>query len=291
MEKKQLKAEGFLVILTIIWGGTFAVIKTGLNDSTPLMLISVRFGAAFLIFTLLYFKKFSFNGKKTIYRGLILGVLMFLGYGLQTLGLNYTTASRAGFITYTYALFIPFLQFYVLKRKPVLGNIVGLLVVFGGLWIISNPMGGDLNIGDLITFGAAISYAFYIIFLDKITKEENPALMTAIQFLVTAILGLITSLFLEDPFIKFSPNLIYSILYLVILGSVVSIYLMNLYQRDTTPMRAVLIYSLEPVFAVLFALVILKESFSFREIVGSVLILLGVLVSELWEFVRFGKKR
>ena len=291
MDKTRFKAETFLVLLTIIWGGTFAFIKTGLNDTTPLMLLAVRFGAAFILFSLFYFRKFAFYGRKTIYNGLILGVLMFLGYGFQTIGLNYTSASKAGFITFTYALFVPFLQYYILKRKPVLGNILGLVVVFAGLWIISNPTGGSFNIGDFITFGSAISYSFYIIYLDKITKVESPALMTAIQFLVTALLGLIASIIFEEPYIKLSTSFIFSIVYLVVLGSIFCIYMMNLYQKETTPMRAVLIYSLEPVFAVVFAIFLLNESFTGREFLGSSLILGGVLLSELWEFLRLGKSR
>jgi len=215
---------------------------------------------------------------------------MFLGYAAQTVGLNYTSASRAGFITFTFALFVPFLQFYILKKKPVMGNIAGLIIVFIGLWTISKPVDGPFNIGDFIMLGAAVAYAFFIIYLDVFNKKENPALMTSIQFLVTALLSLAASLILEDPFVTMSRQFVFSILYLVILGSVFCLYMMNLYQKDTTPMRAVLIYSLEPVFGVVFAIILLGEQFSGREILGALLILGGVLVSELWEFLRLGKR-
>jgi drug/metabolite transporter (DMT)-like permease len=291
MDKKRFKAEVFLVLVTIIWGGTFAVIKTGLEDSTPLMLLTVRFGASFIIFTAIYFRKFRFNGKRTIINGIILGILMFIGFAAQTVGLDYTTASRAGFITFTFALFVPFLQVYFLKKKPLFGNILGLVIVFSGLWIISNPTGGAFNVGDLIMFLAAVGYAFFIIFLDIFNKKENPEIMTAIQFFVTAVLALIFSYIFEEPFINFSRDFIFSILYLVVLGSVFCLYMMNIYQKDTTPMRAVLIYSLEPVFGVVFAIILLGESFSAKEIIGSALILGGVLVSELWEFLRLWNRR
>lgn len=291
MDKKRLKAEFFLIIVTIIWGGTFAVIKTGLEDSTPLMLLTVRFGASFLIFTAIYYRKFKYLGKSTIINGIILGVLMFFGYAAQTVGLAYTTASRAGFITFTFALFVPFLQVHFLKKKPLAGNIVGLIIVFCGLWIISKPTGGPFNVGDMIMLIAAVAYAFFIIFMDIINKKENPEMMTAIQFFVTAVLSLVASFLFEDPFIILSRDFIFSIVYLVVLGSVFCLYMMNLYQKDTTPMRAVLIYSLEPVFGVIFAIILLGESFSSKEIIGSALILTGVLISELWEFLRLGKRR
>lgn len=291
MDKKQIKAELFLILVTIIWGGTFAVIKTGLTATTPLMLLGIRFGASFILFTLLYFKKFIYKGRKSIVNGIILGILMFLGYAAQTVGLNYTSASRAGFITFTFALFIPFLQIYILKKKPVFGNILGLIVVFIGLWIISSPGDGPFNIGDFIMLGAAVAYAFFIIFLDVINRTENPALMTSIQFLVTAVLSFSASFILEEPYIEMSAQFIYSILYLVLLGSIFCLYMMNLYQKDTTPMRAVLIYSLEPVFGVIFAIILLGEQLSGKEIIGASFILGGVLLSELWEFLRLGKRR
>ncbi|MBI9100728.1 MAG: DMT family transporter [Spirochaetaceae bacterium] len=291
MDKKRIKAELFLVLVTIIWGGTFAVIKTGLTATTPLMLLSLRFGASFLLFTAMYFRKFSFHGKRSIINGIILGVLMFLGYAAQTVGLKFTSASRAGFITFTFALFVPFLQFYILKKKPVMGNILGLIIVFIGLWTISRPTDGPFNKGDFIMLGAAVAYAFFIIFLDMINRVENPELMTSIQFFVTTILSLAASFVLEDPHIEMSSQFIYSIIYLVVLGSVFCLYIMNLYQKDTTPMRAVLIYSLEPVFGVIFAIILLNESFSSKEIAGSALILGGVLISELWEFLKLWKRR
>jgi len=259
MDKKRIKAELFLVLVTIIWGGTFAVIKTGLTATTPLMLLSVRFGASFLLFSILFFRKFTLRGRKSIVNGIILGIFMFLGYAAQTVGLKYTSASRAGFITFTFALFVPFLQFYILKKKPLFGNILGLIIVFAGLWVLSKPTGGSFNKGDFIMLGAAVAYAFFIIFLDLINRTENPELMTSIQFLVTAVLSFIASFILEDPYIDMSPQFIYSILYLVILGSVICLYMMNLYQKDTTPMRAVLIYSLEPVFGVIFAIILIRE--------------------------------
>ncbi|MBB6482607.1 DMT family transporter [Spirochaeta isovalerica] len=291
MDKKRIKAEIFLVLVTIIWGGTFAIIKTGLEDSTPLMLLAVRFGAAFLIFSLLYFKKFKFNGKKTIINGIILGIFMFIGYAAQTVGLAYTTASKAGFISFTFALFVPFLQIWILKRKPFMGNVVGLIVVFAGIWIISKPTGGPFNVGDMIMLIAAVGYAFFIIFMDLINKKESPELMTSIQFLTTSLLSIIASFFLEEPKLNPTPSFLFSIAYLVILGSVFCLYMMNLYQKDTSPMRAVLIYSLEPVFGVIFAIILLGESFSIREVSGALLILGGVLLSELWEIIGIGKRR
>jgi len=291
MDKKRIKAEIFLVLVTIIWGGTFAIIKTGLEDSTPLMLLAVRFGAAFLLFTLFYYRKFRFKGRSTIINGIVLGIFMFIGYAAQTVGLAYTTASRAGFISFTFALFVPFLQIWILKRRPLIGNIIGLMVVFSGIWIISKPTGGPFNIGDMIMLIAAVGYAFFIVLMDLINKKESPELMTSIQFLTTALLSFAASFFLEDPVINPTPTFLLSIAYLVILGSVFCLYMMNLYQKDTTPMRAVLIYSLEPVFGVIFAIILLGEGFSSREVVGALLILGGVLLSELWEIIGIGKRR
>ena len=111
--KNVRKSELLLIFITVIWGGTFVSIKAALSYSSPLLLMGIRFLTAFLFFTLINRIHFFRISKTTFRNGVILGVLMFLGYGLQTIGLQYTSASRSGFITYFYALLTPFFQYLI----------------------------------------------------------------------------------------------------------------------------------------------------------------------------------
>ncbi len=286
------KAELYLILITLVWGGTFVSIKTALDDASPLLLMGLRFLSAFLFFSLFYRIRFRSFSSRVVKKGLILGFLMFLGYGLQTVGLKYTTASRSGFITYFYALLTPVFQFLILKKRPFWGNLAGLVCAFYGLFLITGGMGrGSFNTGDSITLFSAIAYSLYIVFLDRMTRDEDVALLTSLQLLVTAAMAFLFLPFFEEPFLLLSVSLLGNILYLSVLGSVVAVYVMTRFQHAVTPTRAAILYSLEPVFSAVLAVIILKDQFSLLQSAGAGLIMGGVLLSELLEIRGTSKRR
>ncbi|MBI9101508.1 MAG: EamA family transporter [Spirochaetales bacterium] len=275
------KAELLLILTTLIWGGTFAVIKNGLSQASPLILMGFRFTLACLVFGIIFHRSLGRISRQVLRDGSILGLLMFISYSLQTLGLEHTTASRSGFITYSFALFTPPLQLLILKRKPALKNLIGLIVVFGGLFFISKPESGSFNKGDLMTLICAISLAFYVIYLDLMSKRSNTFMLTVIQFFICGGLSFLLAPFVEKPRLILSGSFIISILYLGILGSVVGIALMIRFQKELSPTKAVIIYGLEPLFSVMVAILFLTEQLSPVEWAGCALIFIGVLISEL----------
>lgn len=276
------KAEFYLIIMTLIWGGTFVSIKVALDYISPLLLMGIRFSSAFVFFLILNPVKLSSLNKSLLLKGLFLGILMYLGYGLQTVGLNFTSASRSGFITYFYALLTPLFQYLILKKKPLIGNLLGLLIAFAGLTLITGGLGGGtLNNGDLITLVSAASFSIYIVCLNLWSPGEDAGALTAVQMLVTAIVAFISSPLLETPFLDSSFILWGNMLYLSLLGSVVAVYVMTRFQKAVTPTRAAILYSMEPVFSVILAVIILREHFSLLQLGGAILIISGVLLSEI----------
>ena len=289
--QKVRKAEVSLVMITLIWGGTFVSIKTALNYTSPLMLMGLRFFSAFVFFSLFYKVRLKEYTPEVMKKGLLLGVLMFIGYGLQTIGLKYTTASRSGFITYFYALMTPFFQFLILKKKPFLGNLLGLVCAFYGLFLITGGMSrGAFNLGDSVTLLSAVGYSLYIVLLDRIGSDEDVRALTSLQLLVTSLLAFGLIPFFEDPVLTPSPVLWGNLLYLSLLGSVVAVYVMTRYQNAVTPTRAAILYSLEPVSSALLAVLILKDAFSLVQTGGAVLIIGGVLISEILEIKRTSRR-
>ncbi|QEN09244.1 DMT family transporter [Oceanispirochaeta crateris] len=279
---KPRKAEFFLILVTIVWGGTFISIKVALEYVSPLLLMGLRFFSAFVFFLIINPVKISSLHKGMFIKGSCLGVLMFLGYGLQTVGLQYTTASRSGFITYFYALLVPVFQFLILKKKPLWANLGGLALAFLGLTLITGGLGkGSMNSGDMLTLISAGSYSIYIVCLNLWSTDENPATLTALQLLVTAVLAFVFIPVFETPFLISHPLLWFNLLYLSLLGSVVAVYVMTRFQNSLTPTRAAILYSLEPVFSVILAVLILQELFSSLQVIGAVLIISGVLFSEI----------
>lgn len=284
--KKARQAELMLIFITLIWGGTFVSIKAALSYTSPLLLMGLRFFSAFLFFILINRINPISIKRKTLRNGAILGVLMFIGYGLQTIGLNYTSASRSGFITYFYALLTPFFQFFILKKKPTRGNLIGLSLAFVGLYLITGGMGrGELNLGDIITLFSAVGYSLYIVCLNLLSCDDSASL-TTVQLLVTSILAFTLMPFFEDPFIHSSFVLWGNILFLSLLGSVVAVYVMTRYQSSVSPTRAAILYAMEPVFSAILAVFILGELFNSTQVFGAALILVGVLLSEVLEIRR-----
>jgi len=281
------KAEFYLILITLIWGGTFVSIKVALDYVSPLLLMGIRFSSAFIFFLILNPVKLSSLNKSLLLKGLFLGILMYLGYGLQTVGLNYTSASRSGFITYFYALLTPLFQFLILKKKPRAANLLGLVIAFAGLTLITGGLGGGtLNNGDLITLVSAASFSIYIVCLNLWSPGEDVGALTALQLLVTSLIAFASSPVFETPFLNSSFLLWGNMLFLSLLGSVVAVYVMTRFQNSITPTRAAILYSLEPVFSAILAVIILREHFSLLQLGGAVLIISGVLLSEILELRR-----
>ena len=330
--RRDLKAEGMLILPTLIWGGTFAVIKTALGDISPLLMVGIRFLLAALLAAPILLRAGggspSGSGPAEDSRpsrglvrhftpaawgwGVVIGLGMLLGYAGQTIGLKYTTVARSGFITYSFALLVPFLQFLLLKKRPGWGNLMGLFVVFWGFSFIVDPStaplrfrelspfrmlgmvenlgAGGLNIGDVYSLIGAVGYAFYVVFLDRATREVHPGAVTVIQMFVCGILALGLSPLVETPVLVPTWRLAGAMLYLIALGSILALALMNWFQRRLTPLRAVLIYATEPVFAAIIGFLVFGAGMSVREISGAVLILGGIVVSDIWNIIAAGRR-
>lgn len=317
--RRDVRAEGFLVLTTLIWGGTFAVIKGGLQDISPLLMVGIRFIlAAALAWPVLVrgdsgieTPRRRYFDSRTWLWGTLIGLAMLAGYAGQTIGLKYTSVARSGFLTYSFAFFVPFLQFLILGKRPGWGNLLALMVVIWGMSFITDPatggitlaslspvrifgmtrdiMNGGLNKGDIFTLAGAVGYAFYVVLLDKGSRVCHPGALTVLQMLICGIFALILVPFFEIPVLVISWRLAGAMFYLVVLGSVVALALMNWFQRRLTPLRAVLIYAMEPIFAALIAWVFFASGMSIREIIGAILILGGIVVSDLWSILILGR--
>ena len=288
--KQKYKAEIYLVVATLIWGATFVVIKGGLESSSPVLFIGIRFTAAFIVLGIFNYRTL-FTASKVMWKhALVLGILNYIAYTAQTIGLEYTTVAKSSLVTYLFSVLTPPLQYLITGKKPSKGNITGLLIVFAGMMLITSPKAEGINIGDILTLASAVSYAFYIVYIDVYSSPEDAGFLVSVQFLITGVLGLVTSPLVEKPFVIIDSNLIFSIAYLSVLGSAVAIYLINRFQKYTTPTKAVIIYSLEPLFSVLLGIMILNESRSLSKFTGIALIMGGILISELWERLSERKK-
>ncbi len=275
------KAELVLLSITLVWGGTFAVVKSALNDASPLTFLGLRFGAASLIFPIIYRKKYYSMDRGTLISGLFLGFLLMIGFAFQTIGLKYTTVSKSAFITGLLVAFTPIAQAIIERRMPTRGSLIGVALVAVGLYLLTSPGGQGFNIGDLLTLFCAISYAVYIVYLDIFSKKHDVSKLTFLQLALTAMLSITFAPFVEVMHVHLTAGFIWALLYTSILATVFATYLQTKYQQDTTPVRAAIIYSMEPVMANVVAFFAFGEFVGWVGAIGGILIIAGLLTSEL----------
>ncbi|MCZ7555604.1 MAG: DMT family transporter [Bacteroidia bacterium] len=255
--------------------------KYTLNDLPPMVLQGARFALAALMVGIYTFRDIRTTTRASLKAGLILGALLGGGFALQTIGLVQTTASKAGFLTGTMVVFTPLLQLAIERRMPSWGNILGVLIVAAGLYLFTNPTDSTFNQGDLLVLLCAVVFAFYIVYLDVFTKNGFDREIVFYQFVVTAVIGFVLAPFFGGGPAVFSAGAIGAVLYLAFFASTIAIFVQSKYQRETTPTKAAIIFSLEPVFAAVMAYFALGETMSTIEVVGASLMFAGLLISEL----------
>jgi drug/metabolite transporter (DMT)-like permease len=281
----RTKAELVLLSCTLIWGATFVITKKSLDDASPLILVAVRFGIASTLFLAIFFSALVKMKRPAVIKGGILGLLLFAGYVPQTFGLRYTSASKSGFITGMLVVFTPLFQVLIERRPPRMGNLVGVVVVSIGLYFLTSPVGSQFNFGDGLTLACAALFALYIVYLDLYSKEQDVSQLAFLQMVVIATLAAVGGLLFEEWHFEFKLNLALGLAYLSIMATVVTLYLQTAYQRQTTPTRAAIIFSLEPVFSAVFAYLVDHESIGVLGVVGGGMIVMGLLISELSDII------
>jgi len=274
------KAELALLGTTFIWGGTFVIMKLGFADVSPFLFVAIRFTLGSMIFAAFFPSRLRSIRRSTLRRGIVLSILLGVGLVLQTYGLQITTASKSAFITGMMVVFTPMAQMLIERRVPKLGNIVGVVIVSGGLYFLTSPSGSGFNLGDLLTLIGAFLFGFYIVYLDIFSKEEELLPLAFLQIAITAVLGWMLVPF-EAPQLHLTWNLARLLFYTAFLSTVVTTYVQTRFQKDTTPTRAGILFTLEPVISAVLAYFLLGEILGMLGVFGALLIVVGILVSEL----------
>jgi len=293
---KKYTAEGVLLFITLIWGATFVIIKIALEDISPMLFVTIRFLLSSLILFPFLKKIFKETDKAVLSGGLILGLFYFLGFSTQTAGLQFTSATKSGFITGSFVIFIPLFQIFFEKKIPGRGSIIGILLVIVGLLFLSSKgesllqvfyeLGSNFNIGDFLTILCAVFYAAYVVYLDLVSKKYHYLPLVFIQITLTGVLGagalfLFSAAGIENIRFNLNEHIIFTFIYTSVFATVIASTLQTKFQKYTTPSKAGIIISFEPIFSAFFAFIILRETVSFFGFIGCILIFTGLLASEL----------
>ena len=276
----QSKPEWMLVLCTVIWGGTFPAVKYALKFCSPWLIVALRFAFAGVLFALFLRGAGRYWNRQLLLRGFILGVFFFAGFGLQTLGLQWTTTSRSAFLTETLVLFIPLISFAISRKLPSLFTVAGAILVMAGLYLLTSPAGFiHWNRGDWLTLVCALAFSLYIIGVDLWSTPDTRGLLSTVQAFTVAVLAL-PMVWYEGAVLSPHADFFLAMLYLILPGTLIVVMLQMRFQPQSTPSRAGVIFALEPVFAMLYAIMLSMEDVSYRAIGGAVVVTLGVVISE-----------
>ena len=279
--RKHLKADLGLLSITVFWGSTFIISKLTLLEVPLLLFLVLRLGLAALMVDLIAIKLIRRLNRTTLLHGAVLGLLLYFSYFFQMWGIQYTSASNAGFITGLSVVMVPMFSFFLYGSKPSANVAVGIVFAVAGLFLLTGADLFRLNSGDLLVLICAVTVAFHIIYTGKFAPRHNVLLLTAVQLSTVALLTVIALLFYDFSHSQISGNTWGAVIYLAVFGTIYPYLMQTQMQKFTTTTRTALIFSMEPVFAALFAFFIAKETLGLSGWAGGALIVLGMIFPEL----------
>ncbi len=289
MAGNRWSANTILLSVAMVWGLTFVIIQDAIATLPPFAFNGLRFGfAALLLWVYLQCNpskplQFKNIGRQLKY-GLILGILLFAGYALQTYGLLYTSSGKSGFITGLSVALVPFLTFIILGHKPKWQSLFGTALAVAGLYIMAFSDLSSINFGDVLTFICAICFGLQLVYTAKYVAKADTANLVLIQCLTVGVLSGISSILFEPPVsasVFSSPIVIIALLITSLFATVFAFVAQTHYIKYTTPAHVALIFATEPVFAVIGDFAWNGALLGPAAITGSVLILAGMVLAEV----------
>lgn len=282
---KLLATAGFLFI-TMIWGGSFVVMKNSVDLVPPSYLLALRFTLAAAFMALAFPGRMKKLDRGSLTCGLIMGIFLTLAYLFQTYGIKYTTASKNAFITALYVVLVPFLYWKISKKRPGLNQIAAGLVAVIGLALLTLKHESGINLGDALTFLCGVCFAVHMICTEEYTKRCDPILLATVQVAVLGVFNWLLAPLLDgpgafDPSILLQKSLILGLLYLSLICTTVGFLIQTVGQKYLSANTVSLLLSLEAVFGTLFSVIFLGEVLTERMILGCVLMFSALLLSEL----------
>ncbi|MBU4174896.1 MAG: DMT family transporter [Actinobacteria bacterium] len=280
------RAEAMLVAVTAVWGLTFSLVKESLNEISPFVFMSFRFWLAFVLVALFCVGRMHKVDRGLLKAGFLLGLLLFIAYAFQTFGLKYTSAGNAGFITGLFVVFVPVLSALMLGQRPDKASTVAIIVAVVGLGFLSLQSGLRVNGGDLMVLACAFALSLHIIYMDRYVKEYDLMLLTLLQMGVLALGNTAAGLVFEG-FAWPGGRLVWTtIIVCGVFASAIAFYVQGYAQRVLSPIRTSMVLIMEPVFSVLFGIILLGETLTWRGWLGCGLILSGMVLTEIVPYVQ-----
>ncbi len=289
---KNYFGEIGLLIVAIIWGSGFVASDISLTYFTPYETLSIRFCVASICLLVVFFRKLKGLTTATLKYGIILGIILYGAFMLQTVGLVYTTPSKNAFLTSINVVIVPFISFAIYKRRLDAYGAIGAFLSILGIGIISLKSDLTINFGDFLTIMCAVGFAFHIFFTSEfIKKETDAAALTLVQMVTATVISLFALIFVGgEKTTGFSETALISALYLGLFSTTIAFLLQTICQKHTTETKAAVLMSTESLFGAIFSVIILKEALTLRTGFGCVIIFIAILTAELKPGLKYFSK-
>ena len=292
MTNRKLKANFLLLFSAFIWGSAFVAQRVGMDFIGPFTFNAVRLfiaGIALSIVALIMDKtglqsetatKPVYSRKALYIGGLTCGIVLFFAMSFQQVGIQYTTAGKAGFITTLYIIFVPLLGLFF-RRKMGGKVLISVFLALTGLFFLSFIEDMQINIGDVLMLFCAVGYAVHILVVDRFVARADAVKLSCFQFFVAAFISFVVMLIFETPDITYILMAWLPLLYVGVLSGALGFTLQIIAQKDTDPAIAALLMSLEAVFAALTGFLILNEVLTTGELIGCALMFAAIILAQL----------
>jgi len=265
----------------MVWGGTFLVVHLAMQHSGPLFFVGLRFVTAGLIGLLVFRKVMAGLTRTELVAGTAIGASIFLGYGLQTFGLQTISSSKSAFLTALYVPIVPLLQWLVMGKPPRLMSWIGIGLAFTGLMLVAGPESGgmELNVGEMATMLSTLAIAAEVLLIGHFAGKVDARRVTTVQLLAAGTMALLAMPVAGESVPDFSWIWLTAAVAMACASILIQLT-MNWAQKSLSPTRATVIYASEPVWAGIVGRMA-GDRLPGLAILGAVLIVGGVLVSEL----------
>lgn len=278
---QKYKGELLMLITAIMWGSGFVGMAAGLEHWTVFQLMAGRFILASIILTLIFYKKLRLISKAVLWKGAVLGAILFTAFALQTMGLEYTTASKNAFLTAINVIIVPIIAYVIYKRRIDRFEFIAAGIAIAGIGFLSLQDSLTINIGDMLSILCAVGFAFDIFYTNVFVKTEDALALTIIQFYTAAVLSVVAVLILGEVPTTYSTEGMYIIVYLAVFCTAVAYVCQNIGMQYANPTKSAIILSTESLFGTIFSVILLHEILTGRMIIGCVLIFFAILFAEV----------
>lgn len=303
MQKNLLRSDVILLSTAIIWGFAFVAQRVGMNYVGPFLFNGIRFALGCLVLIPFILKNGFSNGggirqreapdmKTLVPGGALAGLTLFGGSSLQQVGIVYTTAGKAGFVTGLYVVIVPLLAL-IWKQHTNKGTWAGVILAASGLYFLSITEQLTIDFGDFLVLLGAFCFAAHVLVIGWLSPKMDSIRLAFIQYAAVSLISLIIAFVVEDVSLNGILQAAVPIFYGGVMSVGIAYTLQIIGQRTAHPAHASILLSLEAVFAAFGGWLILSEVMTFRQLSGCALMLSGMLISQLWGYfvyIRAGKK-